>query len=338
MGIRERLVTQWYAPRIAPLSALLAPLSWLFGGIVCGRRALFRSRVLKSERIGVPVVVVGNIVAGGSGKTPLAIALAHALAAQGRRPGFISRGHGGSESGPLRVDAQDDASRVGDEPLLLAASGFPTFIGHNRVAAARALLAALPSCDVVIADDGLQHYRLARDVEIAVIDETRGIGNGLMLPAGPLREPSSRLATVDAIVRLTQRKDAVASSDGRTTTMAHVPLRLRQLVDPSRRVDATMLSGQSVHAVAAIGNPERFFALLASMGIIATPHAFPDHHAFTTNDLEFAGAQAIVMTAKDAVKCARFRDPRHYALDIVALIDPALVNLVLERIDGRQAS
>jgi len=306
------------------------------------RRTLYRRGVLASTRVGVPVVVVGNITVGGTGKTPLVIALASALAEQGRRPGIVSRGYGAAADAPRAVTPGDDPTEVGDEPLLLAASGVPVVVARDRVAAARALVATHPSCDVILADDGLQHYALARDVEIVVVDGTRGFGNGCLLPAGPLREPRSRVDAADAVVTLvTQdapRERATGGSRGRRTTMTHVPVGLRNLADPSCRVEPSVWPRGTVHAVAGTGNPRRFFDLLARMGIDAVPHAFPDHHAFVPADLDFAGASAIVMTAKDAVKCARFDDARLHALDIRAVIDPALVALILERIDGRQAA
>jgi tetraacyldisaccharide 4'-kinase len=336
---RDRLVAAWYAPRVTPLVVPLLPLSWLFGAAVALRRALYRNRWLARERVAAKVVVTGNLTVGGSGKTPLAIALADALAARGRHPGLVSRGYGGTALEPREVRAGDDPGQVGDEPPLLAAAGHPVWIGRDRVAAARALLARHPQCDVVIADDGLQHYRLERDVEIAVVDARRGFGNGRMLPAGPMREPLSRLADVDAVVRLVEAEVAAAGdASGRDTSMVHAPLRLRNLLAPDRDVDPASWPKGGVHAVAGIGHPERFFDLLRRLGIDAVPHPFPDHHAFVPADLAFPGAAAIVMTAKDAVKCARFADPRLHALDIRAAIDPALVNLVLARLDGRQAA
>jgi len=298
--------------------------------------------VLASTRVPVPVVVVGNVAVGGTGKTPLVIALANALAEHGRRPGIVSRGYGTSGAAPREVTPGDDPVEVGDEPLLLAASGVPVVVARDRVAAARALLATHPSCDLILADDGLQHYALARDIEIVAVDGTRAFGNGRMLPAGPLREPRSRADAADAIVTLVtpdaSREPATVDARGRRTTMTHVPVGLRNLAEPSRRVDPTAWPHGTVHAVAGTGNPRRFFDLLARMGIEAVPHAFADHHAFVPADLDFAGASAIVMTAKDAVKCARFADARLHALDIRAVIDPALVALILERIDGRQAA
>jgi tetraacyldisaccharide 4'-kinase len=350
--VRERLEAAWYAPRLAPLALLLLPLSWLFAVVVALRRWLYRRGVLRSARLPVPVVVIGNVTVGGTGKTPLVIALARALAERGRHPGIVSRGYGASGAAPREVTAGADPAEVGDEPLLLAAAGAPVFVARDRAAAARALLAAHPACDVVLADDGLQHYALARDVEVVVVDGTRGFGNGRLLPAGPLREPASRAAAADAVVTLVA--DAPGHADGaaggvrggtadgvavgRRTTMTHVPVGLRNLVDPARAVDPAAWPRGSVHAVAGIGNPRRFFDLLARMGIEAVPHAFADHHAFVPGDLDFPGASAILMTAKDAVKCARFADARLYALDIRAVIDPALVALILERIDGRQVA
>lgn len=340
MNLRDRLVASWYAASPTLLAVALAPLAWLFRAVVALRRALYRSGILRSARLPVPVVVVGNLTAGGAGKTPLAIALAHALAAAGRRPGLVSRGYGGSYSGVREVRGGDDSAEVGDEPLLLAASGHPTFVARDRAAAARALLAAHPECDAIVCDDGLQHYALARDVEIAVVDGSRGLGNGWMLPAGPLREPVARLDEVDAVVRLVDAPEAtVRVPHGvRETAMTHEVAGWRNLAEPRRAVDPAAWRGRRVHAIAGIGHPQRFFRLLASLGVDAVPHAFADHHRFTREDLAIADADVIVMTAKDAVKCAAFADERCHALDIRARIDPALVALVLERLDGRQAA
>jgi tetraacyldisaccharide 4'-kinase len=336
---RDRLLAAWYARKRTPLSLALAPLSWLFAAIVAIRRASYRSGLLRVTRIGVPVVVVGNITVGGSGKTPLVIGLAHALSARGRRPGIVSRGHGGKNARAREVTQRDSPDDVGDEPLLLAATGFPVWIGRDRAAAARSLVVAHPSCDVVICDDGLQHYALSRDVEIAAVDASRSLGNGCLLPAGPLREPASRLATVDAVVELVDSASARATTRApRVFTMTHDPIGWRNLVDPSLALDAAVLRRGSVHAVAGTANPQRFFDLVAGLGIEAIPHAFEDHHAFVGADLAFPDAQAILMTAKDAVKCARFADARFFALDIRAVPDAALVDLVLERLDGRQAA
>ncbi len=341
MTYSSRLVAAWYAPRLTALALALVPLSLAFMFVSALRRALFRSGVLKARRLAVPVVVIGNIVAGGSGKTPLTAALCRALAERGWRPGIVSRGHGRQTTGgddPLIVAPDSDAAQVGDEPLLLARSGFPVAVARDRVAAARALLASHPECDVIVADDGLQHYRLARDVEIAVVDAARGLGNGWPLPAGPLREPRARLDEVDAVVALV----APGAQAPRIVTNAYVMTlagdTFRRVGDPTVVRTASAFGGPFVHAVAGIGNPDRFFAQLAAMGIAATPHAFPDHHRFDAPDLAFAGAQAILMTEKDAVKCAVFANERCWYLPVRAHIDPALVARVEEGLRGSEAA
>ena len=331
----QRLVATWYAPRVTPLAALLWPLSILYRGVVAVRRALFRAGLLRAQRLPVPVIVVGNINVGGVGKTPLTRALAEQLAQHGFTPGIVSRGYGGSNAAPRAVVAGDDPRVVGDEPLLHAAAGFPVWIGRDRAEAGRGLLRTHPSCDVIVADDGLQHYALARNVEIAVVDASREFGNGLMLPAGPLREPVSRLRDVDAVVRLVAR-DALRSpaASGAQTLMAHEPLAWRNLVDPGRVADPAQWQGKEIHALSGIGNPQRFFDMVASLGIAARCHAFPDHHDFAAGDIAFPGARAILMTQKDAVKCTAFADERCWYLPLRAIVDPALVALVLEKIRG----
>ncbi|MFO1325466.1 MAG: tetraacyldisaccharide 4'-kinase [Burkholderiales bacterium] len=339
MTLADRVVAAWYAPRLTPLAALLWPLSVPFRVVVALRRLLFRAGVLRATKMPVPVVVVGNLTAGGAGKTPLTCALAEALRERGFRPGIVSRGYGGRAPGPRAVAPGDDPRDVGDEPPILAATGFPVWIGRDRVAAAHGLLAAHPDCDVVLCDDGLQHYRLARNVEIAVVDAARGFGNGCLLPAGPLREPRSRLDDVDAVVRLVAG-DAprAAAGDARTTTMTYVPLPWRNLRDPGLAADPRQWEGREVHAIAGIGHPQRFFALVRSLGIAATEHAFADHHAFTAGDLAYPGAAAILMTQKDAVKCTRLADGRAWYLPLRAVLEPALPALVETKIRGSQTA
>lgn len=339
MTFAERLVATWYAPRVTPLAALLWPLSLLYRLLVDARRALFRAGLLRSQRLPVPVVVVGNINAGGVGKTPLTHALAEQLLQRGFTPGIVSRGHGGSNVSPRAVAEGDDPKVVGDEPLLHATAGFPVWIGRDRAEAARGLLRAEPGCDVILADDGLQHYALDRAMEIAVVDASREFGNGLMLPAGPLREPVSRLGSVDAVVRLVAR-DAPrpAAANGAQTLMTHEPLPWRNLVQPDRVADPAQWRGKEIDALSGIGNPRRFFDMVASLGIAARCHAFPDHHGFTAGDIAFPGADAILMTQKDAVKCTAFADERCWYLPLRAIVDPALVALVLEKIRGYKAA
>lgn len=327
------LERQWYAP--TPAGALLAPLGWAFGAAAGARRALYARGWLRAQRLPVPVIVVGNVTVGGSGKTPLAIHLAAALRAAGRRPGVVSRGYGARAGHPRAVDAAGDARDYGDEPLLIARrTGCPVWVGHDRAAVARALLEARPECDVVLADDGLQHYRLARDVEIAVVDGARQLGNGRLLPAGPLREPAARLDAVDAVV--VNGEGPAPATRAPVFRMRLVPGRLYNVRDPRRTAAAAELAAAgAVHAAAGIGNPARFFATLAALGIDAVPHAFPDHHAFSPADLALPAARAIVVTEKDALKCASFADGRLWALPVDAELDRDLLPLVLATAGSR---
>ncbi len=340
MPLSTRLVAAWYAPRLTALTASLVPLACAFGIAASARRALFRAGVLRSHRLPVPVVVVGNITVGGSGKTPLAAALTRSLAERGWHPGIVSRGHGRTRprSSPVLVAPDADASDVGDEPLLLARTGIPVVVAADRVAAARALLDAHPRCDVIVADDGLQHYRLARDVEIVVVDAVRGLGNGWRLPAGPLREPVARLDEADAIVALVTPGAPAPWSVPNAWRMTLVGDTLLRVADPSQEQPATAFMGIDVHAVAGIGNPDRFFAQLRALGIAATEHAFPDHHRFAPRDLDLPGARAILMTEKDAVKCGAFADERCWYLPVRAHIEPALVARIEEVLRGSEAA
>ncbi len=309
-------------------------LSFAFSVAVAARRALYRIGVLRTERIGIPVVVVGNITAGGSGKTPLVLWVAQALAAQGWRPGIVSRGYGGRLAAlrepPVEVGIAADPALVGDEPLLLARrAGCPVWVGADRVAACRGLRTHHPECDVLVLDDGLQHYRLARDFEIAVVD-ARGLGNGQLFPAGPLREPASRLASVDAVV-----------CNG-SSAIAGLAMRLRgdrfvRLAGGGAGAEAAALGSKRVHAVAGIGDPQRFFRHLEALGLEVVAHGFPDHHAFAAADLEFGDDLPVVMTEKDAVKCARFAQPRFWMLPVDAEPDPALGLLIREKLSTRTA-
>jgi tetraacyldisaccharide 4'-kinase len=318
---------------ITPVSILLYPLSLLFRAAVAARRAAYRAGLLDSVRLPVPVVVVGNVVAGGTGKTPLVLWLAAFLRERGRRPGVVSRGYGGTEAGPAAVPADGDPRRYGDEPVMMAQrAGCPVWIGANRQAAGRALLAAYPECDVIVSDDGLQHYRLARDVEIVV--STGESRNGWMLPAGPFREPPSRAAHADAIV-IHGSAPAASSRAAGLPPVFHMTLAggtFRNLLNPAASADADRFRNRNVHAVAGIGRPQRFFSQLQAMGLEFTAHAFPDHHAYRASDLRFTGADAVLMTEKDAVKCRHHADERHWALRVDAQVDPALGELVLRKL------
>ncbi len=334
MNFRERLVAAWFSPRLTPLTALLVPAAFAFRGATAVRRALYRHGLLRIERMPVPVVVVGNITVGGSGKTPLTIALANELVHRGWRPGIVSRGYRARDTTPRAVGAGDHPDDVGDEPLLLARTDVPVWVGADRPAAARALLTVHRDCDVIVADDGLQHYALARDVEIAVVDAGRGLGNGLLLPAGPLREPEARLAQVDAIVRL----GGSAVRSGRDFAMTLAGERFLRVNSGGVTADAAAFRSGAVHALAGIGDPARFFAQLASLGIAATCHPFPDHHRYTAADLALPGATAILMTEKDAVKCRTFADDRCWALPVRAIVEPAFYALVERGLRGSKAA
>ena len=321
----EFAARHWY--RLSAVSILLYPVSLVFRLLVALRRLLFKFGVLPSERLHIPVVVIGNLTVGGTGKTPLLLALAKALRRSGLRPGILSRGYGGTSVSPRAVTAGDEAERVGDEPLLLAErSGCPVWVGADRVAAARALCAAHPDCNLILCDDGLQHYRLRRDFEIAVEDE-RGVGNGLLLPAGPLREPADR--RVDAKVTNARKPGPGGFA------MRLVAAGMYRVGDASAPLALSELSGKKLHAVAGIGNPGRFFATLSGMGLVFSAHPFPDHHAFLEPDLQFADCDFVLMTEKDAVKCRRFGRRDLVAVRVEAEVDAALTELILERIRGR---
>jgi tetraacyldisaccharide 4'-kinase len=290
--------------------------------------------VLRRERLPVPVVIVGNLSVGGTGKTPLVIHLAQAMRRLGRRPGIVSRGYRREGGGVVAVSPGDDPADAGDEPLLLAQrSGCPVFVGRDRSAAARALLAANPGCDVLLSDDGLQHYRLPRAVEIVVFDE-RGVMNGWCLPAGPLREPVSRLRGVDAVVLNGCAAWPAPATDRPLFTMSLRGDMFRRLDDPRVECGAAELAGGTLHAVAGIGAPKRFFEQLRGMGLGFAEHAFPDHHDFRAADLGFAG-DAILTTEKDAVKLARLSLPLPvWVLPVTAVVSPDLAAFVLEKLDG----
>jgi tetraacyldisaccharide 4'-kinase len=304
----------WYTSG-HPLALLLRPLAWLFASLGTLRRALFRAGLKESIRLPVPVIVVGNITAGGTGKTPLTLYLARQLQLLGYRPGIVSRGYGGKAQQPLRVMSDSDPRLCGDEPVLLARSGVPVYVFRDRAAAGQALLFAHPDVDILLCDDGLQHYRLQRDIELCVIDGVRGFGNGALIPAGPLREPVSRLNTVDAVI--------VNGGDA----LIHHPSVFQMSLQPSAfyspmNAERLEWQGLRVAAVCGIGNPERFFTTLHDLGLVFSKHAFADHHAFSAADLP--DADIIVVTEKDAVKLAALADVRIWVLPVSASLSPDL--------------
>lgn len=323
----------WY--RRGAFAWLLWPVSLLFGVLVFTRKILFKVRLLKSEHPGIPVIVVGNLVVGGSGKTPLVLWIAEFLKSKGWHPAIVSRGYrtvpgaAGAAETPRAATIASEASDVGDEPIVLSRrSGCPVWVGADRIAVIRTLRAKHEEVDVVVLDDGLQHYRLRRDIEIAVVDG-RGFGNGFLLPAGPLREPAWRLRTVDAVVTQgTLRKNAFAMTlEGET---------LHRMTDSKERQPASAFAGRKVHAVAGIGDPNRFFLHLVKLGLKPLPHPFPDHHPFTPADLEAAAASdpslPIVMTEKDAVKLRRAARPDWWVLPVTARLDPKFGDWLLGKL------
>lgn len=305
------------------------PLAGLFGIVTALRRRLYRTGRLQQVRLPVPVIVVGNVSVGGTGKTPLTIALALALQAAGHRPGVVSRGYGGSQQTPALLGPGADPSRYGDEPCLIRDNGIEVAVGRDRPAAAWLLLAM--GCDVILADDGLQHYRLARDIEICVIDGVRRFGNGWLLPAGPLREPARRALAADFRV-----------CNGGSPQAGEWLMKLQgdQALRLGAQDECRPLSswrGQTVHAVAGIGHPLRFFQMLRNQGMTVIEHAFADHHHFVADDFGFADDLPILMTAKDAVKCRGLVGADSWLVPVRADLEPAFFQQLLQRLSSPTA-
>ena len=300
--------------RRGAIAWLLWPVSLAFGLAVLLRRILYSLRILGSEHPGIPVIVVGNVTVGGTGKTPLVIAIAEFLAKNGWTPGVVSRGYGGTATAPHAATIGSDPREVGDEPVLIARrAGCPVWVGPDRVQVAAVLRREEPKVNVLISDDGLQHYRLRRDVEIAVVGS---FGNGFLLPAGPLREPRWRLKTVDRVMTPRLEGDTV-----------------HRMTDSRERQPLKVFAGKKVHAVAGIGDPTRFFLHLEEAGLEVVPHPFPDHHPFTPRDLEFDDEAPVLMTEKDAVKLRSAPRPNWWVLPVTAKLDAAFGAWLLGRLD-----
>ena len=336
MSLDARLQSVWYGP--AWRSLPLWPLSVVFRLLVELRALLYRGGLLRVEQVGVPVIVVGNVTVGGTGKTPVAAWLVRQLEARGRRVGVVLRGYGGSHRGdPRVVTAADDPVETGDEALVHARRGVHVVvIGADRVQAAE--LARAQGAEVIVCDDGLQHRRLARDYEIAVVDGARGLGNGWMLPAGPLREPKRQLETVHAVVVTDRGGVGQAKFAVRSPLLVPAQLRLGDAVNlrsGERRPLAAFRDAARLHAVAGIGHPQAFFRSLREAGLEVEAHPLPDHAALDPASLPFPVAATVLMTEKDAVKCRDYAQPDWWWVEFEVSIGRAeaatLIASVLER-------
>ncbi len=324
--VKEQLQRSWYQTW-HPLSWLMLPLSLLFYFLVSIRGFCYHLGFFKRYKVHAPVIIVGNITVGGSGKTPLVCWLVKCLQQAGFHPGVVSRGYGGqSRTWPVSVNSDSDTALVGDEAVLIATqTAVPVVVAPNRVAAAEYLLNEF-AVDVIISDDGLQHYALHRDIEIAVIDGRRGLGNGWLLPAGPLREPSHRLNDVDFVI-----------ANGKPLKDANY---LMQLVGDEiiniqtgeqRRLKS--LDGMSVHAIAGIGDPQRFFDDLTKYGLVIEEHPFADHHQFKADEINFNDDKPVLMTHKDAVKCQPFATTNHWYRPVVLSVDDSLGKAIVNKLE-----
>ncbi len=336
-------MNQWFERQWQGFTAwhfVLIPLSWLFFIVTLLRRFCYRHGLLKSTRLSVPVIVVGNITVGGTGKTPFVVYLAEQLLLAGFFPGIVSRGYGRLSSIVSPVGAYSLPSEVGDEALLIARrTRCPMFVGVHRVAAAQALLQSNPKCNVIISDDGLQHYALQRDVEIALIDAHHGFGNRRLLPAGPLREGIARLKLVDIIVGGGAFSEAVCEfADGQHSAAYTMQVHGKTFVSVSRQAvikEAHAFTKQDLVAIAGIAHPERFFKLLTDLGLTFQRHVFADHHAFSEQDFKQFAGKTILMTEKDAVKCFVFNLKDAWYLPITITVDAANQPPLIQRVSAQ---
>lgn len=321
----KRIDAYWYSQN--PVAWLLLPVAAFYFLIISIRRFFYRSGVFKSFKLPVPVIIVGNITVGGTGKTPLLVALCELLKSQGYKPGVISRGYGGNVEGERLVNDSDRAELIGDEPCLIhARTACPLVVGQNRVAAAELLLANT-DCDIILSDDGLQHYRLQRDIEIAIIDTRRQFGNGFCLPSGPLREPVSRLNSVDIVVdHCAASEECVAENSFCLQFSDAINLKSNQAMS------LESLKGKAVHAVAGIGHPQRFFDQLSRAGLEVIEHHYPDHHKYNGDDFVFNDDCEILMTEKDAVKCQGFLSGKLWYVPVTAELSNSLCQKLLSKV------
>lgn len=329
----DKLINRiWYQGH--PAVVLLVPISWMYGLIVKFRYLLYHSGLLSTNTAPVPVIVVGNITVGGTGKTPFVVWLANYLFDCGYRPGILSRGYGvKSRIKVQQVRADSDPDFVGDEPVLIAKrTGLPVAISADRYEAARQLI-EYADCNILICDDGLQHFALNRDLEIAVIDGDRAFGNAKLLPAGPLRESIHRLSSVDLLI-----------SKGKQYKKSHVMEyqygEMTSVVDETRKSSISSLLNQEIHVVTGIANPERFHEYIKAQGIHIIKHVYPDHYQYRSQDLSFRDDKPIVMTEKDAVKCCKFARDNMWYIPIQAKFNNTfhhrIKTLIRDKIDGQK--
>jgi tetraacyldisaccharide 4'-kinase len=340
MSVHSWFNNIWYRRANPPW--WLIPLSVVYGAVSRLRRHAYAT-VRQPAPLLRPVIVVGNLSVGGTGKTPLVCWLVAQLADRGLKPGVVTRGYGGSSRGARLVEPTDDPHVVGDESILLARrTNVPVAVGRDRRAASQLLISA--GCNVVVSDDGLQHYALARDCEIVVIDADRRFGNRRLLPAGPLRESPARLRGVDAIVLNGGGNDnSGAANAGMRLPTAPMRMRLEAIfaIELKHRTSKALreFAGHSVHAIAAIGNPQRFFDMLRSRAIDVVPHPLPDHAHLRAEDIFFADDRPVLMTEKDAVKCADIAGPQHWYVPVRAVFSAdeaaALLGIVMKSIQRR---
>ena len=339
MTLTQETIQRAWRKKNALYYLVLVPLSWIFGLITWVRRTSYRLGAIKQQALPVPVIIVGNIHVGGSGKTPVVIWLVQQLKQLGYHPAVISRGYGGTIKLPTAVTANSDPKIVGDEPVLIAnRCNCPIWVGADRVNVGLELLKAHPNCNVIISDDGLQHYRLKRDMEIAVIDAESYLKNARLLPAGSLRETISRLQTVDAVIKNGEVDLEVehSASVENAYLMQLNGTEFYNLADPALKAYASDFKRKIVKAMAGIGHPARFFEHLRQLGLNFASASFDDHHPFTAMDLAKLECDILLMTEKDAVKCKEFAKPHHWVLPIEAKIEGDLMQLVLRKMHHRQ--
>jgi tetraacyldisaccharide 4'-kinase len=330
--IAKFLNEAWYKDHF--IGTFLMPFSFIFMDVVKLRRWLYKKGFKPVEKLPVPVIIVGNITLGGTGKTPLVIYLVGQLQRAGFKPGVISRGYGGqAEAWPQMVSVNSNVQQIGDEPLLIAQQAVcPVAVGSIRADAAKLLLDNA-ECDVIISDDGLQHYALHRDIEIVVIDGMRRFGNNFCLPSGPLREPQERIHEVDFVI-------CNGGEPEENEILMQLQGKYAVNLQTQERKPLFEFKAMQCHALAGIGNPQRFFDLLTQSGLDACQmHAFPDHYAYTARDLQFKDAQAVLMTEKDAVKCRDFATEQYWSVPVEATLDNSFIEhlMTLLRTKGRES-